>query len=233
MIEKILKCIKNKENNKSSIEMIKENKEGLLEPKIVKNKENSEKDLTLIEQKNKNSQNKILEIEKEKIEYHLPTLELLDVEKNLKQTEKQKKLEESVQQLQRILHSFGVRAKVANVSIGPTITTYEIRLDEGTSVNKVKKLKDDLALNLGTKIIDIKIIPKKHLVGIETERNNKEIVKFWEIINSEEFKNSTSKLTVGLGKDIYGKCKVMDIKKTSHMLISGTTGSGKSIFLHI
>ena len=152
---------------------------------------------------------------------------------NFNQIESKKILVESAKKLQRTLYSFGVKAKVEDVSIGPIIVTYEIRLDEGIAVNKVKKLKDDLALNLGTKIIDIKIIPEKQLLGIETERRDKEIVKLGEIIKAEEFKNSISKLTVGLGKDIYGKYKIMDIEKTSHMLISGTTGSGKSMFLHI
>ena len=233
MIERFLKFIRNKENNDLSVEVIKENKEVLLEQEIAKIKENPEEDIILTEKEQNNSQNKILKSEIEKIEYHLPPLELLDIKINSNQVESKKILVESAQKLQRILYSFGVKSKVENVSIGPTITTYEIRLDEGISVNKVKKLKDDIALNLGTKIIDIKIIPEKQLVGIETERRDKEIVKFGEIIKTEEFENSTSKLTVGLGKDIYGKYKIIDIEKTSHMLISGTTGSGKSMFLHI
>lgn len=226
MIERFLKFIRDKENNDLSVEAIKENKEVLPEQEIAEIKENPEK-------KQNNSKNEILEIGTEKIEYHLPSLELLDIKINSNQTESRKLLIESAQKLQKTLYSFGVKAKVENVSVGPIIKTYEIRLDEGISVNKVKKLKDDIALNLGTKIIDIKIMPEKQLVGIETERRDKEIVKFGEIIETEEFENSTSKLTVGLGKDIYGECKVIDIEKTSHMLISGTTGSGKSMFLHI
>ena len=174
-----------------------------------------------------------MEIETEKIEYNLPPLELLDIKTNFKQIENKKMLVENAQKLQIVLYSFGVKVKVENVSVGPIITTYEIRLEDGISVNKVKKLKDDLALNLGTKIVDIKIILEKQLIGIETERKDKEIVRFGEMIRTEEFENNTSKLTVGLGKDIHGKCKIIDIEKTSHILISGTTGSGKSMFLHI
>ena len=233
MIKRFLKFIRNKENNDLSVEVIKENKEASLEQEIAKVKENPEEDIILTEKEQNNSKNEILKSETEEMEYHLPPLELLDIKISSNQVESKKILVESAQKLQRTLYSFGVKSKVENVSIGPTITTYEIRLDEGISVNKVKKLKDDLALNLGTKIIDIKIIPEKQLVGIETERRDKEIVKFGEIIGIEEFENNTSKLTVGLGKDIYGKCKVIDIEKTSHMLISGTTGSGKSMFLHI
>ncbi|MEI3392876.1 MAG: DNA translocase FtsK [Clostridia bacterium] len=223
MIEKFWNFIRNENNNDLLVETIKENKEVLLEQKNAEIKEKKES----------NNQNEIPEIETEKIEYNLPPIELLDTKIDSNRVESKKILVESAQKLQRTLYSFGVKAKVKNISIGPTITTYEIRLDEGISVNKVKKIKDDLALNLETKIIDIKIIPEKQLVGIETERRDKELVEFGEIIRTKEFENSISKLTIGLGKNIYGKYKIIDIEKTSHMLVSGTTGSGKSMFLHV
>ncbi len=233
MIERFLKFIRNKGNNDLSVETIEVNKKVLLEQEIEEIKENSKEDIMLVEKEQNDSQKEILEIQEEKMEYDLPPLELLDIKTNSKQAESKKILVENAQKLQKALYSFNIKSKVENVSIGSTIITYEIRLGEGVSVNKVKKLKDDLALNLGTKIIDIKIIPEKQLVGIETERIDKEIVKFGEIIKTKEFENNISKLAVGLGKDIRGKCKIIDIKKTSHMLISGTTGSGKSMFLHI
>lgn len=233
MIEKFLKFIRNKGNNDLSVETIEVNKKVLLEQEIEEIKESLEEDIILTEKEQNDSQKEILEIQEEKMEYDLPPLELLDIKTNSKQAESKKILVENAQKLQKTLYSFGIKSKVENVSIGSTIITYEISLGEGVSVNKVKKLKDDLALNLGTKIIDIKIISEKQLVGIETERIDKEIVKFGEIIKTEEFENNISKLTVGLGKDIRGKCKIIDIKEISHMLISGTTGSGKSMFLHI
>ena len=233
MIKRFLKFIKNEKNNKSSVEIMQLDKEVVHEKEVEKSKVNPEKNVILVEKEQDTSQKEMLEIEIENIGYNLPPLELLDIKTNSDYSKNKKLLVENAQKLQMTLYSFGVKAKVENVSIGPTITTYEIRLDEGVSVNKVKKLKDDLALNLGTKIINIKIIPEKQLVGIETERKDKEIVKLGEIIKTEEFENNTSKLTVGLGKDIHGKCKIIDIKKTSHILIAGTTGSGKSIFLHV
>lgn len=138
MIERFLKFIRNKENNDLSVEVIKENKEVLLEQEIAKIKENPEEDIILTEKEQNNSQNEILKSEIEKIEYHLPPLELLDIKINSNQVESKKILVESAQKLQRTLYSFGVKSKIENVSIGPTITTYEIRLDEGISVNKVK-----------------------------------------------------------------------------------------------
>ena len=229
MIERFLKFMKNKKNKNLQVKAIEENKEVLFENEIEESKDNDKEKTILIE----NSHKKIVQKEIQQNEYNLPPLELLDTKTNSNQVENEKLIMENEQKLQKTLYSFGVKAKVENVSVGPIIKTYEIRLDEGISVNKVKKLKDDLALNLGANIIDIKIIPKKQLVGIEIERRDKEIVKFGEIIESEEFESSTSKLTVGLGKDIYGKCKVIDIEKTYHIIVSGTTGSGKSMFLHI
>ena len=170
MIERFFKFIKNKKNNDLVAEAIKENEEILFKQEVIEIKENQKEDIILTEKEQNNSQNETLESETEIIEYNLPPLELLDVKTNFNQIENKKILVESAKKLQRTLYSFGVKAKVEDVSIGPIIVTYEIRLDEGIAVNKVKKLKDDLALNLGTKIIDIKIIPEKQLLGIETER---------------------------------------------------------------
>ena len=134
--------------------------------------------------------------------------------------------------LQDFLNDFKINAKVENVLIGPTIITYEIKLEKGISIIKIKKLRDDLALYLGTRIIDINTRPEKKLAIIETERIEKEIVNFEDIIQTKEFKESESKLTVALGKEICGKCKVLDIEKTSNILISGISDSGIRMFIH-
>lgn len=219
MIKRFLEFITNKErSNNLPDKTMEENKE------VLQKKEKEEP---------KNNQNEIPKIKEKQIEYQIPPITLLDRITYSNKKEIAQSITESALQLQRTLYSFGVQAKVKGVVIGPTIITYEIMICEGISVKKVKILKNDLALNLGTKILDIKIIPEKQLIGIETERKDKKIVKLREIIESEAFNNNTSNLTVGLGKDIYGNCKIVDLKKTSHMLISGTTGSGKSMFLHI
>lgn len=134
--------------------------------------------------------------------------------------------------LQDFFNDFKIKAKVENVLIGPTIITYEIKLEKGISIIKIKKLRDDLALYLGTRIIDINTRPEKKLAIIETERIEKEIVNFEDIIQTKEFKESESKLTVALGKEICGKCKVLDIEKTSNILISGISDAGIRMFIH-
>ena len=169
--------------------------------------------------------------EKEEREYKLPSVQLLETNEITNLISK-KELADTATKLQKTLYSFDISAKVESIVIGPISIIYEIRLSEGISYNRVKKLKDDLALNLKSEIIDIDPITEKQLVGIQIEKYDKDVVRLGEIIRNEEFINSKSKLTVGLGKDIYGNCKIIDIEKTSHILISGTTGSGKSMFLH-
>ena len=169
--------------------------------------------------------------EKEEREYKLPSVQLLETNEITNLISK-KELADIATKLQKTLYSFDISAKVESIVIGPISIIYEIRLSEGISYNRVKKLKDDLALNLKSEIIDINPITEKQLVGIQIEKYDKDVVRLGEIIRNEEFINSKSKLTVGLGKDIYGNCKIIDIEKTSHILISGTTGSGKSMFLH-
>lgn len=227
----IMKDAKSSENLRK-IEEVEEVEEVDKNPsnEEIEKTEKEVKEMDSLKSKNDSHSEKMQKVENEKLKYNLPPLELLDMKTN--SSNLTAFLTENSQRLQRTLYTFGVKAKVENVSVGPTIITYEIKLDEGTSVKRVKKLKNDLALNFGTNV-NIRIIPERQLVGIETERKNKEIVKFGEIIKSEEFKKNSSILSIGLGKDVYGNIKIVDLKQTSHVLVSGTTGSGKSIFLHV
>lgn len=163
-------------------------------------------------------------------DYIYPTIQLLDNEKNTS-LDKNDIIVNS-KRLQKVLISFNVNAKVENVIVGPTITLYEIKLGNGVRVSKIKNLKEDLAYNIGRRVTNIQIISQKGLVGIEVENVTKNIVKLKEIIDTEEFRKSKSMLTIALGKDIYDNNKIIDIEKTSHILISGTACSGKSVFLH-
>lgn len=162
--------------------------------------------------------------------FSFPPIQLLD---DGTVVEKGKKLiVENVKKLQRALYSFGACVKVENVIVGPTITVYEVKLADGVRFGKIKKLKDDLACSIGANIINIEIIQEKGLVGIEIENTKKNIIRLREIIDSKEFLESESKLTIALGKEIYGENKIIDLKKSSHILVSGTAGSGKSTLLH-
>ena len=165
--------------------------------------------------------------------YEYPPVELLS--KPSKKTLKggAKLLTDTATRLQKTLYSFGVSAKVENVSVGPAITRYELKPAEGVRVSKIANLADDIALNLAAETIRIEApIPGKQAVGIEVPNKEKEVVHFREIIESKEFKENKSKLTVGLGKDVAGNVQLADIAKMPHVLIAGSTGSGKSVCIN-
>ncbi len=144
-----------------------------------------------------------------------------------------KALTDTATKLQKTLYSFGVSAKVENVSVGPAITRYELRPAEGVRVNKIANLADDIALSLAAETIRIEApIPGKQAVGIEVPNKQKEAVHLREVIESDEFQNNKSKLSVALGKDVTGNTLVADIGKMPHVLIAGSTGSGKSVCIN-
>lgn len=135
--------------------------------------------------------------------------------------------------LQKTLASFGVEAKVTDVTKGPTVTRYELTPNTGVKVSKIVNLADDIALNLAAKTIRIEApIPGKAAVGIEVPNEVKESVPIREVIDSDVFKNSKSKLTFALGKNAANEICVGDIAKMPHMLIAGSTGSGKSVCIN-
>ena len=165
--------------------------------------------------------------------YEYPPIELLS--KQTKRTIKggAKALTDTATRLQKTLYSFGVSAKVENVSVGPAITRYELKPAEGVRVSKIANLADDIALNLAAETIRIEApIPGKQAVGIEVPNKEKEAVHLREVLESEEFGESSSKLTVALGKDVAGNIQLADIAKMPHLLIAGSTGSGKSVCIN-
>ena len=172
-----------------------------------------------------------LTVEDENYEY--PPLTLLSVGKKKSLKGGAKALTDTAAKLQRTLHSFGVSAKVENVSVGPAITRYELKPAEGVRVSKIANLADDIALNLAAETLRIEApIPGKQAVGIEVPNKEKQAVHLREVLESENFLNSDSKLSVALGKDIAGQTVVADIAKMPHVLIAGSTGSGKSVCIN-
>ena len=172
-----------------------------------------------------------LTVEDENYEY--PPLSLLSVGKKKPLKGGAKALTDTATKLQRTLHSFGVSAKVENVSVGPAITRYELKPAEGVRVSKIANLADDIALNLAAETLRIEApIPGKQAVGIEVPNKEKQAVHLREVLESDNFLNSESKLSVALGKDIAGQTVVADIAKMPHVLIAGSTGSGKSVCIN-
>ena len=164
--------------------------------------------------------------------YEFPPMDLLQEEKNTSKTGK-KAITDTAAKLQKTLYSFGVSAKVENVSVGPAITRYELKPAEGVRVSKIANLADDIALNLAAESIRIEApIPGKQAVGIEIPNKEKEMVHLREIIDTEKFKNEKSKLSFALGKNVAGEEIITDISKMPHVLIAGATGSGKSVCIN-
>lgn len=128
------------------------------------------------------------------------------------------------------LKSFGVSATITNICRGPSVTRYELKPAAGVKINKITNLADDIALNLAADKVRIEApIPGKAAVGIEIPNKYTSVVTMRELIDSDEFKNAKSKLTCVLGKDISGEIITTDLAKMPHLLIAGTTGSGKSV----
>ncbi len=163
--------------------------------------------------------------------YRLPPIDLLKAPEDSKAdlvdlAEKTKKLEET-------LKAFNVDARVVDAVPGPAVTRYEIEPSTGVKVSRIVNLSDDIALNLRAKSIRIEApIPGKAAVGIEIENDKINMVRIREIIGSKEFKQSRSKISFSVGKDISGKAIVGDLKSMPHLLIAGSTGSGKSVCIN-
>ena len=164
--------------------------------------------------------------------YVFPSIDLLAVPKQGEVFDR-KAIHGVAVKLQKTLASFGVDAKVTNITKGPTVTRYELTPSTGVKVSKIVNLSDDIALNLAAKSIRIEApIPGKAAVGIEVPNAICESVMLREVIESYTFKNHKSKLAFALGKDAAGEVCVGDIAKMPHVLIAGATGSGKSVCIN-
>ena len=139
-------------------------------------------------------------------------------------------LDANKRRLSDTIHSFGIDASIVNVTRGPSVTRYELELDQGVRLNKLTNLADDIALALGAAGVRIAPIPDQiSMVGIEVPNKLVSPVNIYEVLSSKNFQDSTSKVSFAVGKDIGGNCIVGNIAKLPHLLIAGTTGSGKSV----
>ena len=170
------------------------------------------------------------EIEYEPI-YMLPPLDLLSMpEIRSNSAEAAAEMREKADVIVNTLRSFGVEVKIKDIFRGPSITRYEIQPGAGVKVSKIKGLEDDIALSLAAQGVRIEApVPGKAAVGIEIPNITKDMVTLREILASQDFRNSESKLTFAVGKDITGNIILGDITKMPHVIIAGTTGSGKSV----
>ena len=165
-------------------------------------------------------------------EYAYPSIELLQLRRQ-GMVDATAEMRENSKRLADTLKSFGIEPHIVNVIRGPSVTRYEIELDRGVKLSKITNLADDIALSLGATGVRISAIPDKiSVVGIEVPNKVVNTVFGREVIDSPAFRNSPSRLSFAVGKDISGNCIVGDIAKLPHMLIAGTTGSGKSVCMN-
>lgn len=173
------------------------------------------------------------DMQKDVPEYRLPSVDILKAVKHKSAKDVSSELKTNAELLVDTLASFGVQAEITDISRGPTVTRYELKPASGVRISKITNLADDIALNLAAVNVRIEApIPGKAAVGIEIPNTVKNSVSMREVIDSADFNSQKSLLSAGLGKDIAGKTVFCDIAKMPHLLIAGTTGSGKSVCMN-
>ena len=173
--------------------------------------------------------------EKTEDNYVLPTLDCLAPPKVGNTANYEEELKNNATKLVDTLKSFGVETRVVDISRGPSVTRYEIQPAAGVKISRITSLSDDIALNLAASGVRIEApIPNKAAVGIEVPNKNRATVSLRELVDTDLYKKSVakSKLSVALGKDIAGNCMYADLAKMPHLLVAGTTGSGKSVCMN-
>ncbi|MGN0461088.1 MAG: DNA translocase FtsK, partial [Ruminococcus sp.] len=163
-------------------------------------------------------------------DYQLPPIQLLKLANNKSVANIRNEMQEKAEKLVSTLDSFGVKVTITNICRGPSVTRYELQPAPGVKISKITNLSDDIALNLAADGVRIEApIPGKAAVGIEVPNKVVSMVSMRELIDSDEFRDAKSKLTCVLGRDISGEIVTTDLAKLPHLLIAGTTGSGKSV----
>ena len=165
--------------------------------------------------------------------YELPPLDCLDKPKLNGNTGNAEELRQRGETIVKTLKSFGVGTRIVDICQSPSVTRFELQPDPGVKISKITALADDIAMNLAAYGVRIEApIPNKNAVGIEVPNAEKAMVTLREILESTSFRNSKSKLNVALGRDIQGEATCADLAKMPHLLVAGTTGSGKSVCLN-
>lgn len=242
--ERKLKKIKNNRENKKREDIDK--KEDLSKNKFIKIDEEVEKenkddfDQRFEKAKINSYKSKQVDLsdfdqtfkEEYTLNYKFPKLDLLDDRDDNSELD-QNDIKDKARRIEECLDSFGIKSKVVQINIGPSVTCFELKPQRGVKVSKILNLSDDLSLALATSDIRIEApIPGKSHVGIEVPNSQKEVVGLKEMIASEEFMKSSKELPFVLGKSISGLPKVSAIEKMPHLLVSGATGSGKSVCIN-
>jgi S-DNA-T family DNA segregation ATPase FtsK/SpoIIIE len=166
------------------------------------------------------------------LSYKLPPINLLGKNNSAIKGETNEQLKAKALVLEQSMNDFKVSAKVVKVTVGPTVTRYEVEPDTGVKIGSIKSLEPDLALKLQVKSVRVVPMPGRNVIGIEAYNENASLVVLRDIIDSQEFKAEQSKIAFALGKNISGKPIIADLAEMPHLLIAGTTGSGKSVCIN-
>lgn len=219
--------------NRASKNFDEQNHKAETEPEPVPSyEENRHNEENSFEEELENASYSPVEIreKEEKPEYHFPPIQLLSLSQNNNDKNAAEEMHNNAKKLIDTLDSFNVKASIVNICRGPSVTRYELSPAPGVKISKITNLSDDIALNLAANGVRIEApIPGKAAVGIEVPNKVVSMVTMRELIDSDEFRRGKSKLTCVLGKDISGEIVVTDLSKLTHLLIAGTTGSGKSV----
>lgn len=165
-------------------------------------------------------------------EYQYPPVDLLQAAPKVSGAGVRAELKNSAERLVDTLASFGIDVQIINIVRGPSVTRFEIQMERGVKFSRITSLSDDIALSLGADTVRIAPIPDKLAVGIEVPNKTIQMVSLRDVIGSRAFEQSKASLSVALGKDITGTAQVIDLAKMPHLLIAGTTGSGKSVCIN-
>lgn len=219
--------------NRASKNFDEKNHKAETEPEPVPSyEENRHNEENSFEEELENASYSPVEIreKEEKPEYHFPPIQLLSLSQNNNDKNAAEEMHNNAKKLIDTLDSFNVKASIVNICRGPSVTRYELSPAPGVKISKITNLSDDIALSLAANGVRIEApIPGKAAVGIEVPNKVVSMVTMRELIDSDEFRRGKSKLTCVLGKDISGEIVVTDLSKLTHLLIAGTTGSGKSV----
>ena len=164
--------------------------------------------------------------------YHSPSLEILDSASGNFEKKNLSNIEERSDLLEKVFADFNIKIKVINVKLGPVVTLYEILPAAGIKINTIINLADDISRSMGVGAVRIAQIFGTQYLGVEVPNDYRESVTIKELLSNNNFKSTSHKIPICIGKDISGNIEVIDLSKTPHLLVAGTTGSGKSVFIN-
>jgi S-DNA-T family DNA segregation ATPase FtsK/SpoIIIE len=171
--------------------------------------------------------------QKEVNNFSTPSLDILDSNETVKNNKKKlENIEQSSELLEKVFADFNIEIKVMNVKLGPVVTLFEILPAAGTKINTIINLAGDISRSMGVGAVRIAQIYGTQYLGVEVPNSQRETVTIKELLSDRNFKDTTHKIPICIGKDISGNIEVIDLSKTPHLLVAGTTGSGKSVFIN-